>query len=56
MALRVQAGDRRVAIDTENLMTATGNEFKLERKIVAYEGGETVFEKQQSETIGRGTL
>ena len=49
-------GDRRVAIDTENLMTATGNEFKLERKIVAYEGGETVFEKQQSETIGRGTL
>ncbi len=49
-------GDWSVSIDTENLMTSTLDEFILHRSIVAYEGGEKVFEKQQTETVARKHL
>ncbi len=49
-------GDWSVAIDTANLMTATADDFILERAIVAFEASERIFEKQQTEIISRKHL
>ncbi len=49
-------GDWSVAIDTQNMMTASTHAFELNRTIVAFEGNKKTFEKQQTETIPRGHL
>ncbi|MEZ5812177.1 MAG: CocE/NonD family hydrolase [Rhizobiaceae bacterium] len=46
-------GDWSVVVDTENLMTSTADSFILQRSIIARQGDEKLFEREQTETLPR---